>query len=65
MARIKIPVLDENINTSNPSGAVKDLGMGAVGVAILFGLVAGGQFLYNRARSAAGMGQDDQPVPGV
>lgn len=65
MARIKIPVLDESVSTDNPSGALRTLATGSIGVMLLFALVAGGQWMYNRARSVAGVGEDTNPVPGV
>lgn len=65
MAEITVPVVDEKLSTSNPSGSLKTFVMGSIGVAVLFAMIAAGKFVYNRARSTAGVGQDNNPVPGV
>jgi len=65
MASIPVPVVDENLSTSNPSRSIKTFLLGSAGVAVLFAMIAMGKWLYNRARSTAGVGQDNSPVPGV
>lgn len=65
MARIEIPILGTTVDTSKPADSATNLGMATVAVALMFAVVAGGKFLYNRGRTAAGMSQDSQPVPGV
>lgn len=65
MARIEIPILGTTVDTSKPADSATNIGFATVAVALMFGIVAGGKFLYNRGRAAAGVGQDQNPVPGV
>lgn len=65
MAKVEIPILGTTVNTSKPADSATNLGFAAIGVALMFSVVAVGKYLYNRGRSAAGVGQDNNPVPGV
>jgi hypothetical protein len=65
MATIPVPIVDENLSTSNPSNSLKKFALGSVGIMVFFAMIALGKYLYNRARATAGVGQDNNPVPGV
>lgn len=65
MAQVKIPVVDRNVSTKDPSGSVATIILGSVGVALLMGMIALGRWMYNSGRSAAGIEGGSDPVPGV
>jgi hypothetical protein len=63
--RFNIPVLDTTVNTNDPSGSASNVVSAVIAVAMMFGIVAAAKFVYNRARAGIGVGQDNNPVPGV
>lgn len=60
-----MPFVGTEVDTSNPSESAQNVALAVVGVAGTFGVLAAGQFLYNRARGVAGVGADNDPIPGV
>lgn len=63
MATIEIPVVDQQIDTDNPKESVTNVASGVLGVAGLFGIYAGAQYVYNEATDRAGVGDGSMEVP--
>ena len=65
MAEMELPIVGAEVDTGDPGESAQNLALAVVGVAGTLGIVAGGQYLYNQARSLAGAGESENPVPGV
>jgi len=65
MTTVELPFVGTKVNTEKPGQGAQNVALAVLGVAGTFGVLAGGNWLYNRARSAAGVGADNDPIPGV
>lgn len=65
MAKVELPIVGTEVDTDDPAESAQNIVLGILGVAGTLGVVAGGQYLYNQARSATGAGESENPVPGV
>jgi len=65
MAKVKIPVVDRTVSTSDPGGSVATIVLGSVGIALLLTMLGIGRWIYDRGRAAAGVQGGENPVPGV
>lgn len=59
--QIDIPVIDKEIDTSDPLDSGKAILSGVLGVGALMGIVAGARVVVNRASQAAGVDQPQLP----
>ena len=60
----KIPFFDEKIDTSDPSGSAEGFGAAVVGGVLLLAVVGTAEYLYQRAKNAAGVDSHSN-IPGV
>ena len=48
MATVEAPVIGAELDPSDPAGTMQSIVLGVLGVALTFGILAGGQSVYNR-----------------
>ncbi|SFR37162.1 hypothetical protein SAMN04487947_0569 [Halogeometricum rufum] len=65
MAKIPLELLGTEVDTDDPAESASNLGAATVGVALTAGVVGAGMYVYNKARNAAGVDEDEVSVPGV
>lgn len=46
--KVEIPVVGEDVDPTDPAGTIRTVVMSSVGVAIMFGVFALGQWLWNQ-----------------
>ncbi|WP_363467828.1 sugar kinase [Halogeometricum borinquense] len=65
MAKIPLSLLDTEVDTDDPGESAQNLGLAALGVTLTAGVVGSGMYLYNKARDAAGVNEEEITIPGV
>jgi hypothetical protein len=65
MAKIPLELLGTEVDTDDPAESAGNLGLAAVGVTLTMGVVGAGAYLFNKARDAAGVDDEEVSVPGV
>ncbi|SFH07495.1 hypothetical protein SAMN04488063_0098 [Halopelagius inordinatus] len=64
MVQFKIPFVDLTVDTTDPSGSAMNFGGAVAGIIALFGATGVATYVYNRAKSVAGV-EGEQQIPGV